>query len=365
MLTLCKFCNSANKNFFPEGECFLCEGKLESIDSLIEKAAGEIERYPSFSVSTKIPKKWLAREETLWDFNLDGAESIKTHANRYINGELNRKTGKKFGPDGDIRVIFDIDRGEVGTELNGLFVFGRYRKLIAGISQTRWTCKKCNGKGCEKCSGKGKMYESVEEKIGGIMKKEADAKDYTMHASGREDIDVVTTAKRPFVMQLGEAKNRKPDLKKIENEIAKGKEVAVSDLKIVKRSAVELVSSSHFDKEYEAEVEFEEEPGKEQIDAVLSLEGKTIAQKTPERVAHRRANLIRRRKILGVKLVSKDGNKAKFRIKTEAGTYIKELITGDEGRTEPNFSSLAGMKVACANLEVVEIEDEFLKETVG
>jgi len=361
MYTLCKFCNSANKDKFPEGECYLCTGKFEKLDELIDKIAGEINS--DFSVSTKMPKKWLEKEELLWDFHI--GESVKTHANRYINRKLHEKTGKDFGPGMELKVVFDIDKGEVSVEPNELFIFGRYQKLVPGISQTRWTCKECNGKGCKKCEGKGKMYVSVEEKIGEIMKKEADAKDYTLHASGREDIDVVTTAKRPFVMQLAEAKNRKPDLKKIEKMIAGGKEVAVHDLKVVKRGAIELVAASHFDKEYEAEVEFEKEPEEKQFEAVLSLEGKTIEQKTPERVAHRRANLVRRRKILGMKLVSKKGNKAKFRIKTEAGTYIKELITGDGGRTEPNFSSLSGMKTKCANLEVVEIEDEFLKETIG
>ncbi len=359
MISLCRFCNSSKK--FPEGECYICGGKFDKIDGLIEEAAEKIDS--DFSVSTRIPKKWLEREELLFDFHL--TESIKTIANRYINRKLHEKTGKDFGPEMDLKVVFDIDKGEVSVEPNELFVFGRYQKLVPGISQTRWTCKNCNGKGCEKCKGKGKMYSSVEEKIGEIMKGEADARDYTLHASGREDIDVITTAKRPFVMQLSAAKNRKPDLKKIEGGIAKGKEVAVHDLKIVKRGAVELVASSHFDKEYEAEVEFEKEPDERQIESVLSLEGKTIEQKTPERVAHRRAKLTRRRRILGVKLVSKEGNRAEFRIKTEAGTYIKELITGDEGRTEPNFSSLSGMKTKCANLKVVGIEDEFLKETVG
>ncbi len=363
MFSLCKFCNAANGNRFPEGECHICSGKFGKIDELISRAAEGINS--SFSVSTRIPRKWLAKEELLWDFNLEGAESIKTHINRYINRELNKKTGMNFGQEMDVRIIFDIDKGEVTFEPNELFIFGRYQKLVPGISQTRWLCRDCNGKGCRKCSGKGKRYYSLEEEIGEIMKKESNAEDYTLHASGREDIDVITSGERPFVMALVKAKNRKPDLKKIEKEIVKGKKVAVSGLKIVKRSTVELVASSHFDKEYEAEVEFEKEPGKEQIDAIFSLEGKTIAQKTPERVAHRRAKLTRRRKILGVKLVSKKEKKAKFRIKTEAGTYIKELITGDAGRTEPNFSSLAGMKVGCANLEVLKIEDEFLKETIG
>jgi len=365
MLTLCKFCNGANGNQFPEGECWLCEGKLERIDELIGKAAELVMGYPSFSVSTRIPKKWLAREEKLWDYHIENAEDIKTFANRKINRELNKKTGKRFVNDGDVRIIFDIDKGEVELELNDLFVFGRYKKLVTGISQTRWKCVECNGKGCKKCAGKGKLYYSLEEEIGEGMKKECGADDYTLHASGREDIDVITTAERPFVMALSKAKNREPDLGKLIKEINSGGKVSVDDLKIVKRGAVELVSASHFDKEYEAKVEFEKEPSGEKIELILALEGRTVDQKTPERVAHRRADLIRKRKILGVKLISKEKNKLKFRIKTEAGTYIKELISGDNEKTVPSFSSIVGIKAKCSNLEVVEIDDEFLRETVG
>ena len=334
------------------------------MDSLIEKAAEKIAPDSSFSISTVIPKKWLEREERLWDSRLEGCESIKTYANRHAGRALGKKTGARPDTDGDVRIVFDIEKGEVTAEPNDIFIFGRYKKLVAGISQSRWKCTECNGKGCKKCEGKGKMYESVEEKIGEVMKGETGAGDYSMHASGREDIDVVTTAGRPFVMQMAAAKSRKPDLGKIAKEIAGGKEVAVSDLKIVKRGAVELVASSHFDKEYEAEVEFEKEPGKEQVDAILSLGGKTIEQLTPERVAHRRAILTRRRKILGIKLISRKGKTARFVIETEAGTYIKELITGDNERTRPSFSSILGMKAGCVSLKVVKIEDEFLRETM-
>lgn len=338
---------------------------MDSLDKLIENAIEKIAECPSFSVSTLIPKNWLTREETVWDFSLEGSESIKTHSNRYAIQAIAKKTGSEIETDGDVRITFDIEKGEVSIEPNDLFIFGRYSKLITGISQSRWKCTECSGKGCKKCNGKGKMYDSVEEKIGEVMKEECNAKEYTMHASGREDIDVRNEGKRPFVMQINKAGNRKTNLKKISERIEQGKEIAVHDLKLVKRGAVELVSSSHFDKEYEAEVEFERETTDADIEKILSVSGKIIEQVTPERVAHRRAMLTRKRKILSAKLVSKNKNRAVFRIKAEAGTYIKELITGDNGRTKPNFSSLAEMKVECKNLKVLKIDDEFLKETIG
>jgi len=338
---------------------------MDRFESLVERAADELNNYSTFSISTVVPKKWLIREEFIWDFAIERSESIKTRANRVGNRIIAQRTTAKPCVDGDARITFDAEKEEFSIEPNELFIFGRYCKLVRGISQSRWICTKCSGKGCERCGGKGKMYESVEEKIGEIMKKECEASDYALHASGREDIDVINTAGRPFVMELKHARNRKPDLNRIAEEINEKKEVFVSDLKIVKRGAVELVASSHFDKEYEVDVEFERTLNEEEIEKILSLRGTTIEQLTPKRVAHRRAKIDRRRKILDIKFVSKNENKAIFLIRTEAGTYIKELITGDDGRTRPSFSSILKMKVNCTGLRVVKIEDEFLKEFLG
>lgn len=365
MITLCKFCNAANGNFFSEGNCFICENKMNKFESLAERAADELKNYSTFSISTVVPKNWLIREELIWDFAIERSESIKTRANRVGNRIIAQRTGAKPCVDGDARITFDVEKEEFSIEPNELFIFGRYCKLVRGISQSRWVCAECGGKGCKRCDGKGKMYESVEEKIGEVMKKECDASEYALHASGREDIDVINTAGRPFVMELKRARNRRPDLNRIAEVINEKKEVFVSDLKIVKRGVVELVASSHFDKEYEVDVEFEKTLNEEEIKKILSLRGTTIEQLTPQRVAHRRAKIDRRRKILDVKFLSKKENKATFLIRTEAGTYIKELITGDGGRTRPSFSSILKMKVNCIGLKVAKIDDEFLKESLG
>lgn len=41
------------------------------------------------------------------------------------------------------------------------------------------------------------------------------------------------------------------------------------------------------------------------------------------------------------------------RIRTDAGTYVKELISGDDGRTEPSFAALLGQQCFCAELDVL------------
>ncbi len=357
-MKLCKFCNSSKGKNFEEGSCFLCGDKLLAIPELAEKAAGLIPDVKTFSVSTKIPGEWLAREELVLDMNLSDSVSIKTFINRYFNREISKISKKKSSAEGDVTLVIDIPSKKIEARYNDLFVFGRYRKLVPGISQTKWTCRKCRGKGCEHCSGSGRMYYSVEEEIGEVVKKECKAEGYTMHASGREDIDVINTGARPFVIQLKNSKARHPDFGLISDKLKKNRKVEVTDLKIAKRSDVELVSSSHFDKTYFAVVEFKKEIP--DIEKLLSLIGKYIEQKTPKRVKHRRADIIRKRKILDIRILKKSSKKAEMEITTEPGTYIKELISGDEGRTEPSFSSVLGVPAVCRELKVIEIRDDFL-----
>ena len=48
-------------------------------------------------------------------------------------------------------------------------------------------------------------------------------------------------------------------------------------------------------------------------------------------------------------------NAIELRITCDGGLYIKELITGNEGRTEPNVSSIVDAKVLSIKLDVVDI----------
>ena len=45
-------------------------------------------------------------------------------------------------------------------------------------------------------------------------------------------------------------------------------------------------------------------------------------------------------------------------IKTEGGLYIKELISGDEGRSQPNVADKLGIKAFCKQLDVVEVSEK-------
>ena len=360
-MELCRICNAANGNAFSEGECYICRGGMSKLEGMIEEGIKLAREAGKFSISTLMPKDWMSREEKAWDSRLSGAESLKNHANRLISSRISAM-GPRYDKDGEIRLVFDLAEGSVSVSQSELFIFGRYLKRSAGLSQSRWVCSSCNGKGCPKCHGKGKMYESVEERIGVPMKEAAEAGDYVMHASGREDVDATNSAGRPFVMELKGAKKREMDLAGVSEKIAASGEVAVTSLRMVPRTFLEIVTESHFDKTYEAVTEFGRALEEEDLGKIRALEGRTILQQTPARVAHRRADLVRHRKVKHIEVVNAGdaGKLATLIIKAEAGTYIKELISGDGGRTNPSVAGTLGCPAACRKLDVSGIDDGYL-----
>ena len=92
--------------------------------------------------------------------------------------------------------------------------------------------------------------------------------------------------------------------------------------------------------------------------AILSLSGKVINQETPKRVSHRRAAKIRTRKLSSVDKVSIEGNEIEMTLRCEAGTYIKELVHSDEGRTSPSVKSALGSECQVIWLDVEEIHTD-------
>ena len=102
-------------------------------------------------------------------------------------------------------------------------------------------------------------------------------------------------------------------------------------------------------------------PTNELIKEVVSnLSGVKLAQRTPERVAHRRADLIRRRVVYETSDVTIDINddgerEVEFTLRCESGTYVKETIHGDSGRTQPSISSLIKAKCDVIWLDVADI----------
>jgi tRNA pseudouridine synthase 10 len=92
-------------------------------------------------------------------------------------------------------------------------------------------------------------------------------------------------------------------------------------------------------------------------EALSFVAGRPIAQRTPTRVAHRRADRVRARRILDARLVEVTPGRFTIELRAESGTYIKEWVEGDGGRTDPNLSQLVGAPLTVEALDVLEIHD--------
>jgi tRNA U54 and U55 pseudouridine synthase Pus10 len=99
----------------------------------------------------------------------------------------------------------------------------------------------------------------------------------------------------------------------------------------------------------------------EEIEEVVrGLRGAMLAQRTPERVAHRRADLVRRRKVIEtteplVETMDDGQTEVEFTLRCESGTYVKETVHGDGGRTQPSVAALIRARCDVLWLDVADI----------
>lgn len=288
--------------------------------------------------------------------------SMKNQVNSILAKTVSEKAGKKNDQRfGEAQLFIHFGNLTSSASPAALYVFGHYIKKSRLHCQSRWHCSECNGRGCASCKGSGQNYPSIEEELGKEFCTAFCAKAATLHASGREDVNVLMVGTgRPFVMELSLPKKRACDLAKLEAALYYNPNVSAIGLEIVSKPFLDAVCNSHFNKEYKATVSADRPLSKQDAIACQSLSGKTLLQQTPTRVLARRADLVRKRKIFSLSAEEK-GGKLSIRILAEAGTYIKELISSDSGRTKPSLASLLGCKALCEELDVVAIHDGFLQ----
>jgi tRNA pseudouridine synthase 10 len=206
------------------------------------------------------------------------------------------------------------------------------------------------------------MYqESVDELIRPAVMEAAQAEDTVFHGAGREDIDArMIGTGRPFIVEAVRPRVRTIDLDKLQEEInrsALGK-VEVLDLCRAKSAMVERLKEATFQKTYSALVKLGAEVSEEKLKSVLTGLVGLIDQRTPTRVSHRRADKLRVRKVHSADLIEVTGNLARINIRGDSGLYIKELISGDGGRTRPNLADALRVDAIVEELDVIDVGGE-------
>ncbi len=357
------------------GRCWVCHDLFAEAGAWAARAREQVEgvEFSTYLFAVRPTLRWEEAEALLVDrFHLAHAEPQK-HA-------WNRTVGKAFEvlvghgtvdfEDPDVKLTIDLAAGSVEVSIASLFLYGRYRKLLRGIPQTHWPCRTCRGRGCEVCGGTGKQYpESVEELVAAPFRRAAGASAALLHGAGREDIDArMLGPGRPFVLELCEPRTRTIDVAALEREAndAAGGKVEVSGLRQTSRAWIRRVKETEAQKTYRAVVDFDAPVSPDELDAALrSLVGQ-IAQRTPRRVAHRRADLVRTRRVHSSSGAMHGEREAQIEFRTDGGLYVKELVSGDEGRTEPSLAGRLQRSARVRELDVLDIvSSEFPDEEDG
>ncbi len=365
----------ADEPYEPPEECWVCEGESDRIDIWTDRAVQAVTDYEfdTYQVGTRVPPM-LEENDRLLREDVGLAED----AGEQLKSELNREVGKRFGravgaevdfgrP--DVQLLLDLGTDEVELQVNSAFVYGRYKKLERDIPQTKWPCNECGGTGlkrgaeCPGCDGTGFRYdESVEQLTAPPVVEAYEGESATFHGAGREDVDALMLGTgRPFVIEVEDPHAREVDPAQLEaeiNEFADGK-VEVTDLATPTYEMVERVKQHDAAKTYRMAVEFDEPVSEEELhEALDALGGATITQRTPQRVDHRRADIDRTREVYEIEGELDDETHATVELDGEGGLYVKELVSGDNGRTEPSLAGLLDVDAVVTALDVLAVEGE-------
>ena len=347
--------------------CPLCENLFEDVDNIVERVFDSLSGtdFSTIQFGIHLPKDLIQEEDRIRSrYGAPASYPLKSALVEAIHHRI-RSSNKevdfvKERP--DIMVLVDGLTLRVDVDVRPIFLYGRYRKLVRDLPQTRWPCRACRGRAddCESCNGTGLQYpDSVQDLIGEPVREALGSDDTSFHGMGREDIDVRCLGSgRPFVLEVKRPSERNhslDDLVRRVNENASGK-VEIDSFRWCDRSKVHEVKGSRSEKTYTIRFRADDLTDEDTVtNAISSLSGVVIDQETPKRVSHRRAAKTRRRRVVSVDGIIVEGNEAQFSLRCEAGTYIKELVHSDEGRTKPSVQSEIGQECEVLWLDVEEI----------
>lgn len=345
--------------------CYLCEGRFGLLEDLVKSSVRKLKRYEynTFLVGMELPTEIEEREDEFKaEFEVKHGESVKNEFSRDIGkriSEITKKEAEYRKP--EIVIYVNPFTEQIRLQANPLYIAGRYRKLVRGIPQSKWFCSNCRGEGCAQCNWTGKMYqESIEEIIANPTLEATHGEDASFHAAGREDIDArMLGSGRPFIIEVKKPRKRFIDLKALADAINEGTEgkLEVLNLHFADKDAVRKLKKKEMaEKVYKVAIRFDRSISDEELELIEEkLTDAVIRQQTPLRVLHRRADRIREKHIYKAKLKRLAPDSAEIRVRCQGGLYIKELITGDEGRTKPCVAKIINAKVEPLELDVLNI----------
>jgi len=275
-----------------------------------------------------------------------------------VNKILNEMTKDKFKEIGgsfkpeEIKTVCSYD---ISFFRLSIYVAGRYNKLSRHLSQTPWIL-----------NGQRMTETSVEELIGEKILCHFKADGFKFSASGREDVDVrMLGTGRPFVFELINPHRitcttaQFAEIQKAIN--GHTNEIQIRDLQRVEKSACSALKEGGADKtkSYRCIIWSKKELGERDLDFLEEIKNLDLNQKTPLRVLHRRSLATRIRTVYNLRGKVIAPHFAVIDLETQAGTYVKEFIHGDLGRTSPNFCELLNTECDILQLDVLKVLLDF------
>ena len=206
---------------------------------------------------------------------------------------------------------------------------------------------------------------SVEEELVREVLPAFGCSSHRFSSSGREDLDVRMLGDgRPFCLELLQAKRvlDETQLRQLERRMNGSTElVEVRGLRLAGRAEFEAMKRGVDSKRklYRCLVWASRALTAADLSLLSSSSPLTVQQRTPIRVLHRRSALTRPKLIHEMKAERvKDegvGCWCVLDLVTSSGTYIKEFVHGDRGRTAPSVSSLLHCACDCVLLDVMGV----------
>lgn len=334
--------------------CFICKNILsrELYESIARRVIEVLRRYDakSFVIGVSLDPEIKASEvEVLTTAGFKYSESIRNEVKREV-GKLIRDLGG-FTPDftnPDLTAIVSLT-GDIIVIVNPIYIYGVYWKRGRNISQSTWY------------AGEVKKYPySIEEFFNERLKELFAAERIVIHASGREDVDArMLGTGRPLVIEVRNPIKRSVSLNEL-NEALRGTTVEALLHEKTSKKAVKLLKEylAKKCKVYKALVLCDRHLTDESLMELNKFfTNITVSQLTPSRILGRKKERLRRKRVHEVKTRLISGRIYEALIKAEGGLYVKELISGDRGRTDPSFTSFLKTPNTCIELDVIGVCD--------
>ncbi|MEM0347525.1 MAG: tRNA pseudouridine(54/55) synthase Pus10 [Zestosphaera sp.] len=330
-------------------KCYICGNKLDIlINELTVKCLDLLKdrEFKSLLVGVEKSSTYEEREkEVVSMLGVDSWESIRREIKREVGKRLHLITNTE--PDfrePDVLLVLNLDTQEVKIRSSQIFLKGYYLKLGRYISQRWWYSK--DGGLRYKAS-----VEGVAERLTSVFLSDS----ILIHAAGREDSDArMLGSGRPLIIEVVNPRKRELKVEEV-NDVLRDEWVKIKIHTTSSFEELEEVKKARKPKIYRVVAYVSEGLEEEELKKVEEeLSNVIVYQKTPKRILKRKKDVLRKRRIhkLVAKMLSK--HLIELVIMCESGLYVKEVITGDEGRTNPSVSALLGKESLPVFLDVLE-----------